>query len=223
MSVALTTDISIAIQLIIGLITLRGIYFKVPKEHEILVDILKLETFVQFIELGFYLFLMRKLSSNVGNMAVVRYFDWFITTPTMLLTTIVYFKYLQTIEHKMDSFTFSEFIKENKKDIMLITFFNFMMLMAGYLGEIKVLQVIPSFVLGFIFFILSFKIIYEKYAIHSQDGKTIFTFIATVWSLYGFAFVLEPSQKNISFNILDIFAKNFFGLYLYYNIKAKLI
>jgi bacteriorhodopsin len=28
-------------------------------------------------------------------------------------------------------------------------------------------------------------------------------------------------QKNISYNILDIIAKNFFGLYLYYKISVQ--
>jgi bacteriorhodopsin len=36
-----------------------------------------------------------------------------------------------------------------------------------------------------------------------------------VWSLYGVAAILPFFIKNISYNILDIFAKNFFGLFLY--------
>jgi bacteriorhodopsin len=209
MNVALSTDLSIAIQLLIGLITLRGIYYKVPPQHEILIDILKLETIVQFVELGFYIFLLRKMTTT--NMATVRYFDWVITTPTMLLTTIIYLRYL----HDKTSFTFSDFVKEKKNDIIYIVFCNFMMLLFGYLGEIKAIDKWYSFYMGFIFFVLAFKRIYDNYAVHSEEGKRLFSFIASVWSLYGFAFILEPSSKNISFNILDIFAKNFFGLYLY--------
>ena len=37
--------------------------------------------------------------------------------------------------------------------------------------------------------------------------------------MYGIASILNPYNKNNMFNILDIFAKNFFGLYLYYKVK----
>ena len=37
-----------------------------------------------------------------------------------------------------------------------------------------------------------------------------------VWSLYGVAALLGDKLKNISYNILDIFAKNFYGLFLYF-------
>lgn len=210
MNVALSTDLSIAIQLLIGLITIRGIYYKVPPEHRILIDILKLETIVQFVELGFYILMLRKMTMQLENMATVRYFDWVITTPIMLLTTIIYLRYLQK-----KSFTFTDFVKENKSDIIYITFCNFMMLLFGYLGETKAIDQWSSFYIGFVFFILAFKKIYDHYAVHSEEGKRLFAFIALVWSLYGFAFVLDQKSKNISFNILDVFAKNFFGLYLY--------
>ena len=41
----------------------------------------------------------------------------------------------------------------------------------------------------------------------------------TVWAIYGIAAIMEPSTKNTMFNILDILAKNFMGLYLYYRIR----
>jgi bacteriorhodopsin len=223
MSVGLSTDISIAIQLIIGLVTLRGVTLrdKVASEDKVLIDILQIETIVQFIELGFYIFLLRKLIGNYDNMATVRYFDWFISTPLMLFTIIVYFKYEQTIEQNSRTFTISEFIKDNKSNITKIIFFNFMMLFFGYLGETRVLQEMTSFFLGFVFFALSFNIIYTEYAIYSQIGRKLFVFLAVIWSLYGFAYILNAQEKNISYNILDIFAKNFFGLYLYYKVMQK--
>jgi bacteriorhodopsin len=223
MSVGLSTDISIAVQLIIGLVTLRGVTLrdKVSSEDKILIDILQIETLVQFIELAFYIFLLRKLIGNYDTMATVRYFDWFISTPLMLFTIIVYFKYEETIEKQLSSFTLSEFIKENKNNITKIVFFNFMMLLVGYLGETNVLPEMPSFFLGFLFFALSFNIIYTKYAISSQIGSKIFVFISVIWSLYGFSYTLNGQEKNIAYNILDILAKNFFGLYLYYKVTQK--
>ena len=39
-----------------------------------------------------------------------------------------------------------------------------------------------------------------------------------VWSLYGIAATLKPNEKNVSYNIPDIIAKNFYGLFIYYQI-----
>jgi bacteriorhodopsin len=44
-----------------------------------------------------------------------------------------------------------------------------------------------------------------------------------VWSLYGVAAVFDFTTKNISYNILDLFAKNFYGLFLYIIIKSKAV
>jgi len=38
-------------------------------------------------------------------------------------------------------------------------------------------------------------------------------FILFIWGLY------DPINKNNMFNILDLFSKNFFGIYLYYFIQ----
>ena len=73
--------------------------------------------------------------------------------------------------------------------------------------------------LGFVFFYLAFKLIYDEYGVKSKDGKTLFWVLGTVWSLYGVAAVMPMTIKNISYNFLDIVSKNFYGLYLFYKIK----
>ena len=90
------------------------------------------------------------------------------------------------------------------------------MLLFGYLGEIGLIDMTSSIALGFAFFAYSFYVIYKNYAIKSQSSLKLFYFILAVWSLYGIAAIFSPHHKNNTFNILDIFAKNFFGLYLYY-------
>jgi hypothetical protein len=42
-----------------------------------------------------------------------------------------------------------------------------------------------------------------------------------VWNLYGVAFFFNPVWKNIIFNGLDVVAKNFFGVYLFYKISRQ--
>jgi bacteriorhodopsin len=51
------------------------------------------------------------------------------------------------------------------------------------------------------------------------NNKAHFYYIFIIWGIYGIAAIMSPHTKNNMFNILDIFAKNFFGLYLYYRIK----
>jgi amino acid transporter len=101
--IKLTTNFSILVQILIGLITFNSIFLKLRKEDEILIEILKLETIVQLIELCFYIIILKNVpEKRIDNMASLRYFDWFITAPTMLLTSIIYFKYEEYKEKKRE-------------------------------------------------------------------------------------------------------------------------
>ena len=111
LSVEKTTVISIYIQIISFIASSVGISYKLPTEHLIITDLLVLETIVQIIELVFYLTFLKNMSKTVTGMAKTRYYDWFITTPTMLLTTIVYF----------DSRSFSEIGMDIKVASFLVT------------------------------------------------------------------------------------------------------
>jgi hypothetical protein len=93
------------------------------------------------------------------------------------------------------------------------------MLLFGYLGETGQITQMNGFILGTVSFIISFYIIYTNYASKSKLGTQLFTLLFSVWSIYGIAYLLNPIYKNIIFNILDIIAKNFFGLFLYYKIS----
>ena len=73
---------------------------------------------------------------NIKNLAARRYMDWVFTTPTMLLSTIMFMKYLQFKENGKIIKTM-EFFQTYKKDIISIFILNFGMLMSGLVGEIK--------------------------------------------------------------------------------------
>jgi bacteriorhodopsin len=220
-NVEFSTDLSIVIQIITGIIGLHGIFLYLSDKHLILRDVLKLEMTVQFVELFFYIYILRKMASNgLYQMASIRYFDWVITTPTMLLTTIIFYKYEEYLEQKSDKkLEFWSFIKEHRDNIITIFVCNFFMLLFGYLGETNAIDITSSLMFGFIFFGMTFYTIYKNYAVKSKNSKKLFYFVLFVWSIYGVAAVMSPYNKNNMFNILDIFAKNFFGLYLYYRIK----
>jgi bacteriorhodopsin len=219
-NVKFSTDLSIFVQIVTGLVSMRGIFINMPPEHRILNEVLILETTVQIVELFFYIYFLRSMAVNaLSKMASMRYFDWFITTPTMLITTIIYFKYEEFLEKgEGDPIKFIEFIKSNKKNVITIIVSNFLMLLFGYLGEIGVIDMEKSIIFGFIFFGISFYTIYRNYAVGSKRGIEMYKFILTVWGLYGIAAMFSAYHKNNMFNILDIFAKNFFGLFLYWRI-----
>jgi bacteriorhodopsin len=57
-------------------------------------------------------------------------------------------------------------------------------------------------------------LIYENYAKYSTVGRITFWYFSGIWGLYGIASVLSYKYKNIFYNILDLFSKNFFGIFL---------
>lgn len=215
-------DWSIYAQVITGALGFAGLGIKLEDEHRILKRALELELVVQVIELAFYIFLLRKMA--VGNMAGARYFDWVITTPVMLFTTIVYLKYEEHIEksrtEELKGMTLGSFWDENKEVTKQILIYNFLMILFGYLGETGVIGITEAFVLGTAAFLMSFWLIYDKFARHSLIGKRLFSIMFVVWSIYGIGFLLDANVKNTLFNGLDVVAKNFFGVFLFYKINS---
>jgi hypothetical protein len=97
------------------------------------------------------------------------------------------------------------------------------MLLFGFLAERGVMDKMLAFVLGTAALCGSFGIIYENYAKYSEKTRKIFWAMFGIWALYGAAFLCPPIVKNVSYTILDIFAKNFFGIFLYYIIANKAV
>jgi hypothetical protein len=95
------------------------------------------------------------------------------------------------------------------------------MLLFGYLGELKVLPVITSVLLGFIPFFIYYYMIFANYVNTDNLGWQIFAYFVGFWALYGVAAFLPYYVKNTMFNILDLFSKNFFGLFLVYVIYVN--
>ena len=217
-----TVYFSIFMQFVTSIIQLDGLFIKLPQEHMILKDILMMETIVQVIEASFYVWLVFNFR-NIQKMASKRYYDWVITTPLMLLGTIIYMKYLELSENQKDPqgtiIKFRDFLKDNAVNIGKITTSNFLMLLLGYLGEIDVMSIINSVIVGTIFFIYTFYVIWDEYAKYSKEGMMLFYFLFVVWGLYAVAALMKAKYKNISYNLLDIVSKNFYGLYIYYVIK----
>ena len=70
-----------------------------------------------------------------------------------------------------------------------------------------------------LFLLDAFELIYREYCSKTVENKQLFNVLLSLWSLYGIAALLPVKPKNISYNMLDIIAKNFYGLFIYYKIK----
>ena len=190
-----------------------GLNYELEEKDKILKDILVLETIVQIIEATFYVWVILALK-DLNVMTPRRYIDWIITTPTMLLSTIIFMEYLKNKK----TLDFKEFLEEHKDNIIKIVILNALMLLFGYLGETNRINKRISIPIGFLFFFLSFKLIYDNYAKYSEMGMKLFKFLVVVWGLYGIAAMTDIKSKNIAYNLLDIVSKNFYGLFIYYYI-----
>jgi len=207
---------SVIIQVITGIIDIRSLFLKVPLKFSFLKQIVFMEIVVQFIEGSFYLYWLYNFV-NILNITPQRYFDWIITTPTMLISLIFYLIFL---EHKNNNtsykLNFFKLINKEFNTIITVVLLNWAMLLFGYLGETSAIPLLLGVSLGFIPFLIYYYIIYKKYARFSNDGMKIFFYFFIFWSLYGIVAVLPYKIKNTCYNILDLFSKNFFGLFLTY-------
>lgn len=208
-----TLNFSIGIQIITGLIEFFTLFVKVKPNILFLKQLLVVEFIVQIIELIFYIWLFINLH-NVTNITSKRYADWVITTPTMLFTLIMYLIY-NNQDNKEDLDLYETF-QQNKYPIFIVLFLNLLMLIFGYLGETQQLNKIFTLTFGFFPFILYFWLIYENYAKYSTFGIKLFYYFFIVWTFYGIVAYFPYYLRNSCYNILDLFAKNFFGIYLSY-------
>jgi hypothetical protein len=172
---------SLFVQAATVIIDLYVYFLPVAGELSIIKKMLELEIFVQLIEGSFYVW-FASIFSHVKNVTPHRYYDWAITTPTMLLTFCLYLDYLgerdkskenmapllndhesQTTPKKQSksvkNMTLLEYLKHNGGILLPILFLNWMMLMFGYLGEIGELDNKIAVLCGFLPFITYFVII----------------------------------------------------------------
>ena len=212
--------LSIGIQAVTGLLGLHGLTIPLEPKDEVLRQVLGLELIVQAIEFIFYLGFASTL--NLNSLTQARYYDWFLSTPIMLFTISLYFFYVNFIEeHDDKTIGLVDFAKNNSKQIFGFVLLNFLMLLFGFLGERGIMNKMLAFVLGTGALVGSFGIIYENYAKYSEKTRNIFWIMFGLWSLYGIAFLMPQVAKNLGYTTLDIFAKNFFGIFLYFTINSK--
>ena len=147
---------------------------------------------------------------KINNM---RYSDWIISTPLMLLVLSLVLGYENKIDVHFSSFS-------------LILFFNFLMLGFGYVGEIDLLNRTLANFIGFIFFFLTYGTIWKLFMRGpkvTKQSKIIFWLYLGLWSLYGVFYQTNEKTKMIGYNILDLLAKAFVGLFFWLYLTKTVI
>ena len=171
---------------------LRSLQDKLTKNQRIS---LHLSTLVTIIASMHYFLMIQ----NNDKVEVYRYFDWFFTTPILLVDLCI----LLDIEDPYFMFE--------------IVIYNTLMLLFGFLSEINYISMLNGTILGFIPFILIFKRIKDRLGENTKDEqyKLLYTFFS-LWSLYGVNHMIKDSTiKNLNYNALDFATKGMFGLYIY--------
>jgi len=217
-----TTGIaSFFIQIITTIIDTYALSINVPPSLYDIKRLLWIEYFVNIIEGVFYVWMISNFA-KIKNITKFRYYDWVISTPTMLFTYSMYLFIMKKIEENKKH-NLLDSVYTEKYTLLTIILLNWTMLFFGYIGEIGKMSVNLSTFLGFIPFTIMFYIIYENYAKYTSTGINTFIYFVSVWSLYGVAALMSYEVKNIMYNILDLFAKNFFALFLAYVLIYKYI
>jgi len=209
-----TLIISIIVQVITGILQIGALFLNIPRL--LIKQLMILDLLVQLLEGTFYGWLTYHYA-KVSDITPKRYIDWMITTPTMLVTLILYLIYLNTENRK--ELQFFQMVKDNSNVIIPVLCLNWAMLFFGYLSEIKYIPTIRGVGLGFIPFLMYYYMIYVNYV---TQYTTIFWYFFFFWGLYGIAALFPYYIKNACYNILDLFSKNFFGIFLSYLIIFKI-
>ena len=212
----ITLVVSVIVQIITGIIEVGAFFIKVPTIYYLIKQLLIIELVVQFIEGLFYSWLVYNYT-KVLNITPKRYFDWVITTPSMIISLMVYLIYLnKKTENKTNELDIFTLFKENSIIFISVLILNWVMLLFGYLGEMRIIPILLGVFLGFISFLIYYYIIYVNYVSQETNGYLLFWYFFFFWALYGIVALLPYYVKNAFYNILDLFSKNFFGIFLSY-------
>jgi bacteriorhodopsin len=176
--------------------------------------IMNLETCISLIAGYFYSVFNQKINEyeetkdiNWNELTQIRYVDWAITTPLMLLTLALVLSFNSKTKIKLHWFA-------------AIIFFNYIMLYTGYLGETKNLERMFADTIGFIAFFITFGIIFMQYVLprFNLDNYILIGIYLFVWGAYGIAYNFTEINKNVFMNYLDLISKCLIGigLWIYY-------
>ena len=165
--------------------------------------IMNIETAISMVAGLVYSYLneeVRKPGADLKKITQVRYVDWSITTPLILLVMLLFYNGNAAVDYKT---------------YLAIAGLNEGMLASGYLGETGAVHKMTGGILGFLFF-AAMLTLFATCCLPSQANPIVFWIFAFLWTLYGVAYYIEDEEtKNVSYNALDVISKALFGVVLW--------
>lgn len=203
---------TIGVDVSVLIFQIQSLLVSVPADKSIVQQLQLIQGGLQIIVISLYTWLFRYI--NLTNLSDMRYYEWGITTTTVLLTTMAYMKYSERVE-KGQSTTCSVFglMNEYRSALITIGISNFMMLSIGYLVAHNIIPRTQGAIMLFAFFGVTFYTMYQ-FAKQSREGKNLFKIMLILWSAYGFVFLFPELADQPGFTLLDLVAKNFMNVYL---------
>ena len=170
--------------------------------------ILNIETCISVVAAYFYGEFIKHIQKDTINYKQInemRYSDWFITTPMMLLVLCLVLAYNNDQSVPLSVYG-------------IILALNILMLLPGYLGSIGKMPEMHALIFGFIAFFAMFAYIWYIF-LHGRRSRgsnlLVYMLFFVIWSIYGIVYLIEERKKNIAYNVLDLFAKCLVGLFLW--------
>jgi sensory rhodopsin len=165
--------------------------------------IMNIETAISLVAGMVYSFLneeVRKPGADLKKITQVRYIDWSITTPLILLVLLLFYNGQNSIDYKT---------------YLGVVALNAGMLYSGYLGESGAIHKMTGGIAGFLFFGAMLALFYSC-CVPGSKNPIVFWIFALIWTLYGVVYYLDDEEtKNICYNVLDVVSKALFGVVLW--------
>jgi len=173
--------------------------------------IFNLETCISVVAGYFYYLFIEKLKEYEAKkrpivwkeMTELRYLDWAITTPLMLIVLCA-------------ALAYNIKVTVHASVILPVIVLNYIMLYFGYIGEKK--DKVFSGIISFAAFFMMYAIIFYYYVRpkYNLPNYVFYSLYLIAWTLYGVVYYFDEETKNICLNALDVFSKSLIGIGLWF-------
>ena len=184
--------------MVLAVVTILNIY----KAYSSTSKAVRTDLAINLVALTAYFVMIKFFLANPDMIHNIRYLDWVITTPLLLLAFIQWSKGGKTIP---------------ATPLALLLVYNILMMIAGYIGGGG--KANGFYIIGFVFFALTFYTLWKHFVETLSEEKRkraekLYIAFVVVWALYGVVYLFGYENRSIFYNILDLVSKAGFGIFL---------
>lgn len=198
---------SLFTQLFIGAVTSIGFVVDVKdaQDRDDLNTILAFEVSSQVIEFLWYAVVLVRSETITARL---RYIDWVLSTPVMLISLAMFFQHRDSTSPSSVLSIFESY------EIYACLGVNWIMLAFGFAMESAWITDVTGLIGGGLALVVSFTFLGLLTPIDTMS-HVLFWVTFGVWGLYGVAAAFDGVTKNVMYNAIDVISKNCFGLFLF--------